>query len=305
MGELERLGAALAPSYVLEREIGHGALGTVYAARTARGETAAVKVLSADLVRLMRAPDQFIRSMQRAQQLKHDALVPILGAHLSADGDLYYGMGLAEGPTARERLEQDGMLSATEVASVGARICDALGATLTTGLVHGGIRPSSVHFTPDGVKLADLGVHAGLLAAGIKPEQLTEIVGVPQYLSPEQIAATQLDGRADIYSLGATLYELLTGKPPFGGRTTTSVMASVLADEPAVPGGEDASGPVVDAVLRAIEKVPADRWSSANAFARALQGSPSAQGSTPETKSGCMGVVVVGVGLAEVIRVVL
>ena len=235
--------------------------------------------------------------------------LPSLGAFRSADGDLCYAMALSDGPTGREKLEADGMLPAGDVAEAGAQLCEGLAVAHAAGLVHGGIRPTNVHFASSGIRLADLGVHAGLLAAGLRPEQVTEMIGVPQYLSPEQVGAAPLDARSDIYSLGATLYEMLTGKPPFGGRTTTSVMASVLADDPDAPAG-DALGPrpVVDAILRAIEKVPDDRWPSARAFARALmERTPAAvpRFEPKAPKAGCMGAIVVaaaaGFGLLRLV----
>jgi eukaryotic-like serine/threonine-protein kinase len=306
--EVERLTAALVPNYSLDREIGRGTLGIVYAARTADGQPAAVKVLSRDLVGMMREPNEFIEAIERARRVRHPALLPILGAFLSADGDLCYAMALAPGLTARERTERDGALSSADVATIGEGLCEALAAAHTAGLLHGGVRPSNLHLDGPSAQLADLGVHSGLLAAGLKPEQITRIVGVPQYMSPEQIAATELDGRADIYSLGATLYEMMTGRPPFGGRTTTTVMASVLADDPDAPAGSDeGSQHVVDAILRAIEKVPDDRWPSAGAFAHALASAETPRETAPTSRpsakgAGCMTVMVAGAIVYELVR---
>lgn len=281
MTELERLSAALQPLYTLDRELGRGALGMVFLATTSDGSEAAVKIISRDLVQRMSDPQRFISELERVGRLRHPALVPLLGSGLTADGTLYYAMRYEPGDTGRDRVERDGMLPAADVAALGARIADALAAAHTAGFVHGTIIPANLHFAADGVRLADLGVYAGLVEAGISPPEIARFMGAPQYMSPEQLGPGPIDGRSDIYSLGATLYELLTGRPPFGGRTTSIVMASVLSDEPPTPAssGIQAPGHVASAILRAIEKAPDDRWPSAGAFADALR---STEGAPPE-----------------------
>lgn len=124
-----------------------------------------------------------------------------------------------------------------------------------------------------------------------------------------------IDYRTDFYSLGATLYELLTGKPPFGGRTTSYVIAAVLADEPASPEGDPLTKRVTDTVLRAIEKAPEDRWSSAALFARALREEerPGTPITTPaveaaQPRAGCMSVLAIaaaGLGASAGLAVLL
>ena len=316
MTSFERIAGALAPHYSLERELGHGALGTVYLATTAEGQRAAVKVLSADLVALMRDPAAFVDTMRRASRVQHPSILPLLGAGASGAGDIYYAMSFL-GDTARERLERDGAMAASEVATIGAAACDALAVAHADGITHGTLAPANLHFGKDGVVVvADLGVHAALVAAGIEPERLNALMGAPQYMSPEQVAGERLDGRSDIYSLGATLYELLTGKPPFGGRTTSYVIAAVLADEPAAPEGDPMTTRVTETILRAIEKAPEDRWSSAALFARALReeerpGTPAvapAVETAAASRRGCMPLIAIaaaGVGAATALAVLI
>ena len=315
MTTFERIAAALAPQYHIERELGHGALGTTWRATGTDGTPAAVKVLSADLVALMREPAAFVDTMRRASRVQHPGIVPLLGAGASGEGHLYYAMALEEGGTARERLERDGTIAASEVASIGGEVCDALAAAHAEGFTHGTLAPGNVYLG-GGARVADIGVHAALVAAGIEPAQLVALMGAPQYMSPEQLEGRPVDARSDVYSLGALLYELLTGKPPFGGRTTSYVIAAVLAEEPAAPEGDPLTQRVTDTVLRAIEKAPEDRWSSAAVFARALREEqrPGTPVSAPQVeakssgRAGCASAIAIaaaGIGAAAAVLTVL
>ena len=313
---LERITAALAPLYQVSEETGRGTLGTTYAATDADGAQVAVTVLSRDLAAMMGDRiERFLETVGAAGQVRHPGLLPIAGAGITTDGDVYYATEYPGGETARDRLARDGVLRADEVAVTGAALADALAAAHSAGVVHGAITPDDIYLGDAGPRLAGLGVHGALLAAGLDPRRLADILGAPQYTSPEQLAAASgqpLDPRSDIYGLGTSLYELLIGKAPFGGRTTSVVMASVLADEPAEMSqtGSQAPGHVVAAILRAIEKDPADRWWSAAVFAQALRepGTPAAPSPAVKEKKG-MGcatliLVAVGVGYAIVERLI-
>lgn len=293
MADFQQLSSSLAPLYHLERELGHGAMGTVFVADSEEGARVALKVLSRDLVGMMTAPDAFIRAIGRAGRAQHQGLLPFAGAGATPAGDLYYVMSLVDGPTASDRLASDGIMSPDAVGELGARLADALDAAHAAGLVHGTVAPANIHFSGDRVLLADLGVYSAMVEAGISAHRVNSMLGAPQYMSPEQLGGRPLDARTDVYSLGATLYEMLTGKPPFGGRTTSVVMASVLADEPPslTETGSDEPGVVVAAILRAIEKAPDDRWSSGAAFARALRNraaAPAPVAGAPKRSLGCL-----------------
>jgi len=176
----------------------------------------------------------------------------------------------------QEQLNQQGLFSASQISYIGAVCCRALTTLHNSSRTHGGLVPTSLLISAQKIYISDTGVFAALQTVKMKVPvfQGLEI----RYMSPEQSLAGQASIQSDIYSLGAVLYELLTGKLPFGGRTTAAVMASVLVDEaaPGVTAGGRKSGPVTSAILRAIEKSPLDRWTSAQQFEQALT-----KGSTP------------------------
>ena len=274
MLDLERLTSALAPLYRPERELARTPLGVTWLAHTSDGAAAAVCVVTPELVDGMRDADAFVRTMERAARVTHPGLVPLLGAGTTAAGDLYFAMPWLPGSNAAERLEAEGPLPAGEVATLGAQVADALAAAHESGVLHGALSPDAIRLTGDGPRLAGLGLWHALVAAGVAPLRAAELTGALACVSPEQTRGGHAEVRSDVYGLGATLFELLTGKPPFGGRTTSFVIASVLSDEPSpnhsLGPGAGGGSRVTDTVLRAIEKAPEDRWPSAAAFARAL-----------------------------------
>jgi serine/threonine protein kinase len=300
--EFERLSRTLAPDYRLEHELGPDPLGAVYRALATDDTPVTLTVLSRDLTRRMPTPERFLTEIQRAAELQHTSLLPILASGVSTAGDVYLATVDVSGRAARERFAQPGMVPAEALGRTGAAVANALAVAHHAGMVHGAVSPSRLFVDDDQVWLGGLGIHAGLLAAGLPPLEVNDLLGAAAYMSPEQLAARPLEARSDVYALGATLYELLTGKPPFGGRTTSVVMASVLADEPARPdpSGAQAPGQTVGAILRAIEKDPEDRWMSAVALLE-----PVAAAGAPGSRAGrgCLPMVVV-VSLAIVMPLI-
>lgn len=295
MTDAEQLSAALAPRFEIDRALAGDPVATRYLAHAEDGTPAIVLAVAPSLRMRMRAPERFAETMRRTAVVKRMGLPPPIEAGITPDGVLYCALSRPEGEPVRARLDRDGALDAATVAVCGAALADALADAHRAGVVHGAISPDCIWVTPTGkgLQLAELGVHAALLATGIEPRALLDGHGA-QYASPEQVSGAAASVSSDVYSLGATLYELLTGKPPFGGRTTTTIMASVLADEPvmASQSGEQTPGPVASALLRAIERAPDDRWPNAETFADALRGerqTPASVSATPAPRArrGC------------------
>ncbi len=305
MSDVDRLGEKLAPLYHVDHELGPTTAGFALQAMTSDGIACRLMVLPAEIRSAMKDPSRFTRELERSGRLAGDGLLQSLGAGVPTADIAYFGFEDPGAPSARETLERGVILSAPDVAAVGASLAAILGRVHAEGMVHGLVTPDLV-FLPaaGGAKVAGAGVYQGITAAGTPPEVLADALELEHYLSPEQLAGEGVDPRTDVFLLGVTLYELLTGRPPFGGRTTSTVMVSVLADEPTktAPGGVRAPGQTVSAILRAIEKDPADRWPNMNSFAAALLEEPP-KGHRHSTKAtgrgtGCLPAVVAGIAIA-------
>ena len=219
--------------------------------------------------------DRFAAEFERAASVHHEGLVPPVAWGSLSDGTLHCSYSRLE---VQELVP--GSLSPASVAGIGVQVARAVGAIHESRLTHGAVSSARIVMTGErSAKLGDFGLFAALSEGGLGPHATTALLNDLAYNSPESQLGKLPDERTDIYSLGASLYELLTGKPPYGGRTTTYVLASVLSDE-----GEDSKddlpSPVVDALVRAIERAPEDRWPSAAAFAAALATGAAGAGAT-------------------------
>jgi serine/threonine protein kinase len=200
------------------------------------------------------------------------------------------------------------LLTGAELAAVGVPVAAALSAAHAGGLVHGAVRADRLARAAGGAAvLSGMGLYEALVAGGVDPRDASSAVTSAPYASPEQQLGDAPSPRSDVYSLGASLYELLTGKPPFGGRTTSYVMATVLGEseiDPDTPPDAPAqsAGPAVDAILRAVERAPDDRWPTMNAFAAALGGDRASVRSRA-TRRGCLPAAAAGVALLAVLAV--
>ena len=260
----------LSDRYRHPRELERRNEGAWFTASLQDGTTVRVLVLSDELAGMVQDASLFLATMERAARIRHDVLdVPLAWGQL-ANGDLHVAFRDADSVPLVA-----GAMSAVEVATAGEQVARALAAVHATGLVDGSLRRTRLRQRTDGTFVVrEFGLLPALIAAGADSRAAALVLTEASYVSPEVLNGSIPDERSDIYSLGAVLYELLTGKPPYGGRTTAYVMASVLAEEPT--GASDASAaaettnPVVDALVRAIEREPEDRWPSSNAFSDAL-----------------------------------
>jgi tRNA A-37 threonylcarbamoyl transferase component Bud32/TolB-like protein len=260
---LDRLKAALADRYALEREIGAGGMATVYLAEDLKHQRkVAVKVLRPDLAATLGA-ERFNREIAIAANLQHPHILPLHDSG-EADGFLYYVMPYVEGPTLRHRLVREGELPVAEAVRILRDVTDAVAAAHAQGVVHRDLKPENVMLSGRHALVADFGVAKAVREATGRHTLTTAGValGTPTYMAPEQAAADPLtDHRADLYALGVVAYEMLTGEPPFVRSTPQAVLAAHVTEAP-VPVTER-RGTVPPAlaalVMRCLEKRPADR----------------------------------------------
>ena len=274
----QRLTAALAGRYTVEREIGAGGMATVYLAHDLKhNRKVALKVLLPELAALLGA-ERFLKEIEVTANLQHPHILPLFDSGVADQGDgfrvLYYVMPLVEGETLREQLNREKQLSIAAAVEVARSVAAALDYAHRQGVIHRDIKPENVLLHDGQAMVADFGIALAVREAGGTRLTGTGLsVGTPSYMSPEQaMGDRELDARSDIYSLGAMLYEMLAGEPPFTGGTAQAVVAKILT-EAAPPvtrirGSTPAN--VAATIHRALERLPADRFASAAEFAAAL-----------------------------------
>ncbi|HTR19351.1 MAG TPA: protein kinase [Gemmatimonadales bacterium] len=270
---LDQLKTVLADRYQVEREIGRGGMATVYLAEDLRHHRpVAVKVLHPQLA-LSLGPDRFLREIQIAARLQHPHIVPLYDSGQAGDF-LYYVMPYVEGESLRQRLEHEKPLPVEEAVHIARAVATALDYAHRQQVVHRDIKPENVMLHEGEPLVTDFGIaKAVTVAASQNLTQTGTAVGTPAYMSPEQAAGeAELDGRSDIYSLGAMLYEMLGGAAPFTGPTAQAIMAKLFADP--VPPLRERHPEVPEwleqTVLKALAKQPGARHATAAQFAQAL-----------------------------------
>jgi tRNA A-37 threonylcarbamoyl transferase component Bud32/tetratricopeptide (TPR) repeat protein len=285
---LPRLFAALANRYTIERELGRGGMATVYLAQDLKHRRqVALKVLRPELTQALGA-DRFLLEIEIAARFVHPHILPVFDSG-EADGFLYYVMPYVAGESLRSRLTREGPLSVDDAVEIACEVADALAYAHGQGIVHRDIKPENILLEEGHAIVSDFGIARAISVAAFSgDEQLTTAglaLGTPLYMSPEQGAGQlRLDGRADIYSLGCVLYEMLVGDTPFTGPTPQAVAAQHAQDSPPMvrdlrPGVP----PQIElAISRALRKLPADRFGTAAEFAAALpQRRTPAEATTP------------------------
>lgn len=275
MDELSQLKASLAERYEIEREIGSGGMATVYLARDLRHDRhVAVKVLKADLGAVL-GVERFLSEIKVTANLQHPNLLPLFDSG-EADGLLFYVMPYVEGETLRSRLDREKQLPVDEAIRMTVGISNALDYAHSHGVIHRDLKPENILLQAGQPVIADFGIALAVSKAGGNRITQTGLsLGTPNYMSPEQATGDRIiDARSDIYSLGAMTYEMLTGEPPHTGSTSQAVIARMLTEKPRPIRTTRSVVPeyVEAAVQRALEKLPADRFSTAREFAEALQG---------------------------------
>jgi len=250
-------------------------MATVYLARDLKHRRrVALKVLKPDLGAVV-GPERFLSEIQVTANLQHPNLLPLFDSG-AADGVLYYVMPYVEGESLRARLQREKQLPVDEAVRLATAIANALDYAHRHGVIHRDLKPENILLQEGQPLVADFGIALAVSnAGGNRITQTGLSLGTPQYMSPEQATGDRvIDARTDIYSLGAVMYEMLTGEPPHMGSTSQAVIARVLTEKPRpVRSSRPAVSEAIEyAVERALEKLPADRWASAKEFCEALTG---------------------------------
>ena len=263
--------------YVVNRKIGEGGMGVVYAARDERLERpVALKLMSEMVGRDDTARKRFWREARAAASVNHPNICQIYEIGDEA-GTLFIAMELLEGESLADRLAR-GPLLLSEAMPIALGMLAALSALHGQGLVHRDLKPSNVFLTRHGVKLLDFGLarheFAGPTLPTLTGVELTGsgmLVGTPRYMAPEQALGEPVDARSDVFSAGAILFEMLAGRPAFGGATIVDVLHATVHDQPPALTGSPAIHAADRVIRRALAKRPADRFASADELVNALR----------------------------------
>jgi serine/threonine-protein kinase len=269
--EVKRLG-----NYLVERRLGAGAMGEVFVARHARlVRPSAVKVLRVDGELDAGSLRRFEREVQLASSLSHPNTITIFDYGRSEGGDLFYAMEYLDGLDLQRFVDRFGPMPPERAVHVLRQVCGSLSEAHSAGIVHRDLKPANVFLTHRGgiydfVKVLDFGIARQIATDEEKDPRITRtgaIVGTPEYIAPESAASSgKVDGRADLYGLGAVAFFLLTGEPPFTGPSPFHVIRRHFSETPRAP-SVAAPGPVPreldEIVLRCLAKVPEGRFGTA------------------------------------------
>ncbi len=271
---VERLNAALSNRYTIERELGAGGMATVYLAHDLKHDRkVALKVLKPELAAVI-GGERFLSEIKTTANLQHPHILALFDSG-EAGGFVYYVMPYVEGESLRDRLNREKQLPVDDALRIATEVADALEYAHGHGIIHRDIKPENVLLHGGHALVADFGI-ALAVSRSDGSARMTETgmsLGTPTYMSPEQaMGEKEISARSDVYALGAMLYEMLVGDPPFTGSTAQAIVAKVLTAPPASITAQRHTVPphVEAAVLRALEKLPADRFATAAQFAAAL-----------------------------------
>jgi eukaryotic-like serine/threonine-protein kinase len=272
---LDHIQQSLGDRYLIERELGRGGMAYVYLARDRRYERqVAVKVLDPDIATAVGA-ERFLREIRITAQLQHPHIVPLLDS-AEAGNLLYAVMPFVEGESLRDRLMAQARLPTTEAATIAWEVADALDYAHRRGVVHRDIKPENILVSNGHAMVADFGIARAVgLAGGATLTGVGFPIGTAAYMSPEQAtAASPVDGRSDIYSLGCVLYEMIAGRMAFAGPSLKSVLTQQLTVDPPLVhiSRPDVPPALIAIVRRCLMKQPDDRYQTAGELAEDLRG---------------------------------
>jgi Tol biopolymer transport system component len=300
---LAALAAALADRYRLERELGAGGMATVYLAQDPKHDRkVAIKVLRPELSAVIGA-ERFLREIKTIANLQHPNILGLIDSG-EVNGTAYYVMPFVEGESLRDRLRREKQLPIADAIRLATEVAGALDYAHRHNIIHRDIKPENILLHDGRALVADFGIALAVSSAG--GTRMTETgmsLGTPHYMSPEQaMGEREITVRSDVYALGCVTYEMLIGEPPFTGPTAQAIVAKVMTEKPAslIPRRDRIPAAVEEAVLTALEKLPADRWGSAAEFAAALSGPADGRragrtaGRSPERRSATRPALIAG-----------
>jgi serine/threonine-protein kinase len=269
----DRLTAALADRYTIERELGEGGMATVFLAQDLKHQRkVAIKLLKPELAAVLGA-ERFVQEITTTAALQHPHILPLFDSG-TADGFLYYVMPFIDGETLRDKLNRETQLGIEEAVRIAREVSDALDYAHRHGVIHRDIKPENILLHDGRPMVADFGIALAVsAAAGGRMTETGLSLGTPHYMSPEQATAEkEIDARSDVYSVGSVLYEMLTGNPPHVGSSAQQIIMRIVTEEaePVTKVRRAVPTNVAAAVAKSLEKLPADRFESAKAFADAL-----------------------------------
>ena len=281
------VGQVVADRYHIIKKLGEGGMGAVYLGEHVKmGRKSAIKVMTQAMSNDPDAVSRFNREAANAARLSHPNICQVYDFGETSDGLIYLAMEFIEGRSLNSILDESGTLPIPRAASIITQCADALQVAHDLGIVHRDLKPDNIMVITargrDTVKVVDFGIAKAVGAEG-GAQKVTKtgfVVGTPEYMSPEQVEGKAVDARSDVFSLGAVLYELLTGRPPFRAATPLDTLMQVVDADPVPPRLLNPSVPrdLETICLKCLQKAPALRYPSARELAsdlnRFLQNEP-------------------------------
>ncbi len=275
------VGTVVAQRYKLLHRIGEGAMGWVFLGEHVEiGKKVAVKVLRPSLCRLPEAVSRFKREARAATQVGSRHIVDVTDFGTTETGAVFFVMEHLEGEDLSTTLKKEKFLPWPRVVHILQQLCEALQAGHDVGIIHRDVKPANfyrvkVGSDPDFIKILDFGIARLVNPQDSIVTQTGVVMGTPDFMAPEQAMGKHVDHRADVYSLGASAYALLTGRPPFEGANEYDVIYKQLNDDPAPPSEVAPSAAAVprwlDAIiLKTLRKDPDERYGSMRELGEAL-----------------------------------
>ncbi|MGI8509696.1 MAG: protein kinase domain-containing protein [Gemmatimonadaceae bacterium] len=284
---LDSVRRALGDRYALERELGRGGMGVVYLARELKlDRPVALKILLPEFATQAGLRDRFLRETRTAASFSHPNIVPVYAVE-EADDFLAYSMGMVEGETLSQRVERAGPVPVRDLVRIIQDVAYALAYAHGRGVVHRDIKPDNVMLerATGRALVLDFGISRSMAQVVIASNltRVGEVVGTPEYMSPEQASGDTVDGRSDLYALGLTAYFAATGQTAITGDTTQKIIMRQLTDPvaPIVQSRPDLPPALAAVIDRCVQKDPVDRFPTAEALVEEIDAAQLAQPEIP------------------------